>query len=358
MYSKGLLIQLDELNVHDPNEFWRQINKFGPNKTNQIPWIVKKGDEMITEQKQVLFKWHDDFENLYTISSESFDTKFKAECMNKTEKLLEEAKMNSEEHVLDREISYKEVCDAVFRAKQNKAPGIDTITNELLKKDEIVKILQKLYNLCLKHQIIPDEWQKMLIHPIPKENGFLADPLKYRGLALQCCTYKILSHVMNVRLIEYLESGDVLMDEQNGFRKQRSCLHHIYSSTSMIRTRLSKKLSLFSTFIDFKKAFDVTDRQLLYCRLIEYGITGNFLGLIQQMYTSTSNQIRLNGHLTPVFYSKNGVKQGDNLSPSLFCPFINDLVVTLKNLRVGINVNNDIINCLQWRIQDFPEGGA
>ena len=43
-----------------------------------------------------------------------------------------------------------------------------------------------------------------------------------------------------------------------------------------------------------------------------------------------------------------GVKQGDNLSPTLFALFINDLAEELKTLNCGISINGVSLCCLLY----------
>ena len=114
---------------------------------------------------------------------------------------------------------------------------------------------------------------------------------------------------------------------------------------TLIRNRVNQG-SIFCSFIDFRKAFDYVDRQLSYFRLADYGIVGNILNLIQQMYTRTMNSVRVNNRLSSEFESKLGVKRGDNLSPNLFSGFINDLIVKLKASGLGIAIDNDTKICM------------
>ena len=69
--------------------------------------------------------------------------------------------------------------------------------------------MQKLFNSRLKHGMTPDAWRKTIIHPIPKDNVKLIDPLQYRGIALQSCICKILSNIVNSRIIELVECNDI-----------------------------------------------------------------------------------------------------------------------------------------------------
>ena len=72
-----------------------------------------------------------------------------------------------------------------------------------------------------------------------------------------------------------METNRRFVEEQNGFRPKRSCEEHIFTLSSILKTRTSLKLDTFVVFIDFEKAFDKIDRQLLLYKLYELGIKGN-----------------------------------------------------------------------------------
>ena len=67
--------------------------------------------------------------------------------------------------------------------------------------------------------------------------------------------------LLNNRLTNYLEG--LIPDEQNGFRKNRSCNDHVYVISSIVRNRIKNKENTFAAFIDLTKAFDVVPRELL-----------------------------------------------------------------------------------------------
>lgn len=82
---------------------------------------------------------------------------------------------------------------------------------------------------------------------------------------------------------------NMFVDEQSGFRKQRSCQDHMYTLTSVIRHRKSRCGSTFVCFIDFAKTVDTVelDRKLLY-QLLSSNIVGNCYNITQEMYTKYS----------------------------------------------------------------------
>ena len=345
-YCKGLLMEIDKCSTKDLNRFWNYVKQLGPNKKEQIPWEVQIDGNIVTDKSTVLQHWSDTFKSLYGVEEYVFDDKFKANKLASNSNITRNFKGLAN---LNRELTKEEVRKAVDHSKNKKATGIDYISNEILKNDNVIELLYVLLRQVFVCQKIPDCWRKVILHPIPKELGKLLDPVKYRGLALQSCVYKILSNVLSSRLSEYLEYNEILMDTQNGFRKNRNCQQHIHTLLSIIRysTVVDKKL-IYSCFVDFTKAFDLVDHQLMYIKLKEYGIEGNMLNLITEIYSLTQNTIRINGHFTPVFESENGVRQGDNFSPVIFSAFINGLLEELNNSKTGVKIGNMVINNLAY----------
>ena len=143
--------------------------------------------------------------------------------------------------------------------------------------------------------------------------------------------------------MNYCETHNIIVDEQNGFRKKRSCADHIFTFTSIVRNRLEQKKHTYACFIDMQKAFDWVNRNLLFYRLLSYNIDGNIYKCIKALYNHPMSRVNINSYNTEWFETESGVRQGDTLSPTLFSLFINDLVLTLKNLNIGIDINNDIL---------------
>jgi hypothetical protein len=249
--------------------------------------------------------------------------------------------------MLNCNITYDEIKAAVSRAKNGKAVGIDKIPNEVLKLNPVISVLHKLFQLIFDSSKIPSLWRKAIIVPIPKDpKNDKRVPLHYRGISLLCCISKIYTSVLNNRIISYYDSSEVeiVSDEQNGFRRKRSCNEHLFSVTSIICNRLHEKSSTFVAFIDLKKAFDFVDRQLLMYRLLLAGIDDKMYKSIRELYSSTLSCVKVNHLQTEWFEAKSGVRQGDSLSPTLFNIFINNLIVKVKNTGIGVKVGEKICN--------------
>ena len=156
-----------------------------------------------------------------------------------------------------------------------------------------------------------------IIHPILKRGK---SPLFPPSYSLMSCVCKVFSSILNNRLVLYAETNDIFAEEQNGFRKLRPCVDHIFDLTIILRNRKQQGLSTFSASIDFSKAFDSVSHAALWHKLLAYGIHGNMRNTIKCFYSNLQSCVRVNGRLTDWFSQSVGVRQGDNLPrPSLLC---------------------------------------
>jgi hypothetical protein len=71
-------------------------------------------------------------------------------------------------------------------------------------------------------------------------------------------------------------------------------------------------------FIDFKTAHDSVRREVLYNILIEFGIPRKLVGLIKMCLSENYSRVRVGKNLSDRLPIRNGLKQGDALTPLLF----------------------------------------
>ena len=121
----------------------------------------------------------------------------------------------------------EEIDKICNQLKIGKAVGPDMIPNEVLKHLGLRKLMLDFLNFCFLHNVIPSIWRKAIIAPIPKSAAKdPCVPLNYRGISLLSCIYKMYSSILNLRLTTHCERNNYIVDEQNGFRAERSCQDH------------------------------------------------------------------------------------------------------------------------------------
>ncbi len=264
----------------DPNKCWKSIGKNGikQNRKPVIPMEVYERHGSITGNvDNVLSKWKDDFASLFK-NKAGFDDEVLASVKVKVQEY--ESEMNdiiNDENVdvntqgMNAHITHEEVRKALNHVKLGKSVRIDLVPTEVLRTGPVYPILVELFNMCFKYGITPSAWQKGIINPIPKS-----------GITLTCHMYKIYCTILKFRLTKYLKDNNILVQEQSGFRKMRSCLDHIFSLISTIENRYKRRQSTFVCFVDMQKAFDTINRVCLMEQLRNIGVNGYMYNTIKK----------------------------------------------------------------------------
>ena len=104
---------------------------------------------------------------------------------------------------------------------------------------------------------------------------------------------------------------------------------------------------VYAVFVDFRKAFDSVCREALFLKLAKLGIRGKIFETLSHMYSNSTAQIKLSGHLSNKFPIRKGTEQGHPLSPDLFKIYIKDLSPSL-DFDECPRLLNTIVSHLLW----------
>ena len=358
IYNRQKAMEIETINTSNPTEFWRQINSLGPRKSAKIPMEVYSPSDhskKVCDSQSVLDTWRHDFEGLYNIPDDehsNFDIEFYERIMSCIPNIKQFELNNTQANIenYNQPFTIEEINKICNQLKIGKAVGPDMIPNEVLKNIGLRELMLSFLNYCFLNNVIPSTWRSATIAPIPKSaSKDPCVPLNYRGISLLSCIYKMYSSVLNLRLTLHCEENSYIVDEQNGFRSQRSCQDHIYVLSTIIRNRKVTGHGTFCAFIDFKKAFDWVNRDLLLYKLSTlYNVHGRLFNTLSTIYSMSNSCLRLNGQLTESFNVSSGVRQGDVMSPTLFSMFLNDLATGIKELNCGIQINELVISILLY----------
>ena len=246
----------------------------------------------------------------------------------------------------------EDLSEVAYVLKNEKASGEDMISNEMLKciLEYNAIVLLKFFNSALKYNPEILDWSISIIAPIHKK-GSPMDPDNYRGISLISCVYKLFTEILNKRLMKYCKEKKILSEEQLGFMPgdRTSDAHLILHN--LIRDYCHKGgKHLYSCFVDFSKAFDSIPRDVLFKKLLSYGIHGKLFNLLKNIYSNERCKIKIGNQLTQTIITNKGVRQGCILSPLLFNIFISDLPRQLTNPEHH-NPNiceNRKLGCILW----------
>ena len=253
---------------------------------------------------------------------------------NIVNELRKQQDSNMQSRPLDYPITELEIRTAVKKLKNNKSPYSDKIRNEMIKAslNEMMPVYHKLFNNILNGGSMPLMWCSGLITPIFKSGG-RNDPTNYRGICVSSCLGKLFCSILNQRLMEHVNSLNILHNSQIGFLPNNRTADHVLT----LRTLIDKYVhchqeKVYACFVDFRKAFDSVWHDGLLYKLLQINVGGNFYDLIKNLYYNSTGSVRIGDFQTQSFQYARGVRQGCILSPLLFNLYINDLPYSFENI--------------------------
>ena len=300
--------KLLEVEKNDPKAFWNLVKKMRN-------WGKQNNDPSKSIPPS---EWLYHFQELFREKHQT--------CPN-VQQELNECEGQPAFSELDFRISPDEITLALSRLKGKASTGKDNISGNLLKhgQNEILPALKIIFNTIFTNVSYPKIWAEKYLIPILKK-GDNSDPHNYRGIAVGSSLSKLYSLILLNRLEKRLQTEKLLSPHQIGFIKGHRTADHIFVLSSIVNKIVKKeRKNLYVAFIDFQKAYDTINRNLLFLKLQQWNINGLFYKNIKSLYDSVNYSVKVEGGYLETITSHLGLIQGGILSPILFNIFIDDI---------------------------------
>jgi exonuclease III len=321
----------------DQDNFWKTWKKKFGNKQSLPKFINGNSNET-----KISEEFAQSFAEACNFNSDSRNSQLCSEFLKLKESIYKFQRFDSMPSV-----TVESIDTIISKLKFGKAASVDNITAEHIKYCHpiIVSVLNKLFNLMLHYDYVPNDFGKSLTVPIPKNiasSCSITDD--YRGITISPVISKIFEHSLLLYYGDFLTSSDF----QFGFKKDSSCSHAVYSVRKSVEYFIERDSTVSVCAIDLSKAFDKVNKYALFIKLLKRKCPLKFIILLDNWYdkcftcvkwgSSFSNYVKLNA----------GVRQGGILSPALFAVYVNDVLLLLGKSKLGCHINQYCCNSFMY----------
>ena len=240
-----------------------------------------------------------------------------------------------------------EVEKTLKEMKQNKAPGNDQLTCDIIKLggNEALTQITKIFNTILKNRKIPPEWKEAKVIILHKK-GDRRDIKNYRPISLLPHMYKLFTRVLQKRMEKILDANQPR--EQAGFRKGFATTDHLHSINQVIEKSNEFNLPLCIAYIDYEKAFDSVEHEVIFQALRNIGINESYINIIEDIYTEAKARVHIEKQESEEINILRGVRQGDPISPKLFTAAIQEVFKNSELESRGIDIDGEKLTDLRF----------
>ena len=272
------------------------------------------------------------------------------------------------EHELVADVDPQTLIKLVKFLKRDKAPGPDTIHNEVLRLGTTTSLfhhLARLFISSIQLGYIPTAWKLATLRMLLKPDQPITLTTSYRPISLISSIMKLFERVIEQRLRSHLEDIGFINKHQSGFRRAKSTDDHLFRLSQSIMESFNRGEHVVAAFLDVEKAFDNVWHNGLRYKIFQLGLPTKMTRWLSDFLVGRLIQVNVNSFLSNQINPKAGVPQ--DLPPphhkqNSLSQFADDTAQWAFSLNVKFAANllqQDLLKlatwCAKWRIKLNPK---
>ena len=304
----------------EPKMLYSFVKRMNKKQTEIGP--LKKDGELIYDKKKIS-----------NILASKYEQEFTARIDNEYSE--DEILMENEEYLTDIIISEDDIKRVIKEIRDGAAAGPDGVPALLLKKtaETMSKPLAIMLRKSVDNGEIYEEHKLAYITPIFK-NGSRMEAGNYRPVSLTSHIIKIYERVIKKHIMVHLSDNELFNKGQHGFVPNRSTMTQLMVHHESIYENMLENKSTEVVYLDFAKAFDKVDHNILIRKVMEHKISGKIIRWIREFLKNRKQIVIANGVKSDETEVISGVPQGTVLAALLFVIMIYDIDKDITNTQV------------------------
>ena len=290
--------------------FFNYVKKFSKVKSNIGPLCNDDG-KLVSDPKEKAEMLAKQYASVFSTPRDLSET----ERTTKPTHTLHDIRFNEDD-----------IVSSIDELKINSASGLLGYPAILLKKCKyaLTEPLYILWRRCLDAGRVPALLKHAIITPIHKGKS-RSIAANYRPVALTSHLIKIFEKVLRKNIVQYMDEHKLFNETNHGFRQARSCLSQLLAHYDDILNLLEQGINVDVVYLDFAKAFDKVDFNIVLQKIRKLGIDGNLYCWIESFLTNRMQTVVVEGSSSTPVQVKSGVPQGSVLGPLIFLILMADI---------------------------------
>ena len=256
------------------------------------------------------------------------------DCMSPPQELLSYYCNNRKQRTAA--FSFKLVTEgdvlAALASITSSSVGSDLIPIAFIKMccPHVLHIITHIVNTCLLEGVFPRAWKQAWVVPLAK----VAHPTSFgdlRPISILPAVSKVVEKVVASQIRVFLSDNSILPEKQSGFRTGYSCETALMDLADDALAAIDRRELTALTLLDYSKAFDTVDHDLLLAILHYVGFDNAALNFFKHYLSGRSQCVKIGDNISKSRLLKRGVAQGSVCGPLLYVIYTSNFSNYIKN---------------------------